>query len=238
LLLGAVACGALGLAQARAGDSAFTRRVEAGCEELEPCRTLVAEAERRMDECTFFCSGAAAGFRDARTQLHRAEERQAVRDHYRERERTERESRESLRAQKLDAWQRREKTRAEVAEREHRERLELERLRQDHADQRRLEERARRAHYFTSLGPEGRDKRLKRCLALGERCDGLALELVEAATDDAEKRSLGELNEGVTHEARRAEPEPRLEEARRSRNAPAFAGEAPEDVLPVSAPSS
>jgi hypothetical protein len=197
VLLGVAVCAALAIAQVRAGDSAFARRVASGCEELEPCQVLRAEAERRMDACTFFCGGLAAQFREARAMLHRAEERRAVSDHYRERERAEREGLELVRAQKLDEWQRREASRAEAAARDHRERLELERLRQAHLDRRVAEERARRARYFASLGPEGRKKRLKRCLDTADRCDALALELVESTSDAAEKRKLGELNEGV-----------------------------------------
>jgi hypothetical protein len=197
LLLAVAVCGALVYVTARADDSAFARRVASGCEELAPCQTLQAEAERRMDACAFFCGGVAAQYREVRGLLHRAEERQAVRDHYRERDRTEREARELANARKLDERQRRKAANAESAEREHRERLELERLRQTHFDRRLLEERTRRARYFASLGREGRENRLKRCLKSADGCDALALELVESAADDAEKRALGDLNEGV-----------------------------------------
>jgi hypothetical protein len=196
-LLAAAVCGAVAYAGARADDSAFARQVASGCEELAPCQALEAEAERRMDACTFFCGGVAAQYREVRGLLHRAEERQAVREHYRERDRTEREARELANARKLDEWQRRKAANAESAAREHGERLELERLRQAHFDRRVLEERARRARYFASLGPEGRENRLKRCLKSADSCDALALELVESAADDAEKRALGDLNEGV-----------------------------------------
>jgi hypothetical protein len=198
LLLAGAVCGALVYVAERADDSAFARRVAAGCEELAPCRTLEAEAERRMATCAFFCGGVAAEYREVRGLLHRAEERQAVREHYRERNRTEREARERINAQKLDEWQRRKAASAESAAREREERLELERLRQAHFDRRLLEERTRRARYFASLGAEGREKRLKRCLKSADSCDALALELVESAADDAEKRALGDLNEGVT----------------------------------------
>lgn len=181
----------------RAGDAGFERRMASGCEELEPCRALEAEAERRVQACAFFCGGLAAQHREVRAWLHRAEERRAVRDHYRERERAEREGRELARAQKLSDWQRREAARAESAAREHRERLELERLRQAHLERRLAEERSRRTRYFAALGPEGRESRLKRCLKTQGGCDALALELVESAADDAERRALGDLNEGV-----------------------------------------
>jgi hypothetical protein len=196
LLVGAV-CAALVHVAERVDDSTFARRVDAGCEELAPCRTLEAEAERRMDACAFFCGGVAAQYREVRGLLHRAEERQAVRDHYRERNRTEREARELANARKLDEWQRRKAASAELAAREREERLALERLRQAHFDRRLLEERTRRARYFASLGAEGRENRLKRCLKSADSCDALALELVESAADESEKRALGDLNEGV-----------------------------------------
>lgn len=239
LLLGAAVCGAVAIVSARADDSAFARRVASGCEELEPCRALEAEAERRMDACAFFCGGVAAQYRQVRAQLHRSEERRAVRDHYRERERTEHQRREKARAQKLDEWQRREAVRVESAEREHRQRLELERLRQAHVDRRLLEERARRTRYFAALGPEGRANRLRRCLSGAERCDALALELVESAADEAEKRSLGDLNEGVTPPApppparrREAQPETRSAEPESDGRPGETPSEAPEPGVP------
>jgi hypothetical protein len=200
-LLAGAAWASLALAVAHAGDSAFSRRIGAGCEELEPCQTLEAEAEQRVDECSFACGRAAAEYRAARLMRFRAEERRAVRDHYRERDRAEQLERQSQRTRSIDDWQRREAARAEEAERDRRHQVELERLRQAHVDRRLADERERRQRYYAALGPEGRAMRLERCLAGNERCDALVIDLLDATRDDAERRKLAERNEGVTHPA-------------------------------------
>jgi hypothetical protein len=198
-LLAAGAGAGATLAMSHAGDSAFSRRVAAGCEELEPCRSLEAEAERRMDGCSLWCGEAAAEHRAARLMRYRAEERLAVRAHYQERDRAERLEQQTQRARQVDDWQRREAARSDQAERERQHQLELERLRQAHVDRRIAEERQRRQGYYSALGPEGRTERLKHCLVGSERCDALVLDLLEAAAGDSERRKLAELNEGVRH---------------------------------------
>src|SRR5690606_38664202 len=45
---------------AHSGGAAFSRRVSAGCEELERCVSLEAEAARRRDACVLFCDREAA----------------------------------------------------------------------------------------------------------------------------------------------------------------------------------
>lgn len=202
------------------GDSAFSHRVAAGCEELEPCRSLEAEAERRMEGCSLMCGDTAAEYKAARLMRYRAEERLAVRAHYQERDRTERLERELQRARQVDDWQRREAARSDQAEREREHQLELERLRQAHVDRRLSEERQRRQNYYSALGPEGRAQRLKHCLAGSQRCDALVLDLLEAAAGDAERRKLAEQNEGVTHPAP-PKPKPRGPEEREAREAKA-----------------
>jgi hypothetical protein len=184
-------------ALAHAGDSAFSRRISAGCEELASCQSLEVEAERRMDQCALLCGRAAAEHEAARLLRFRAEERRAVREHYRLREDAELHQRDRERARQLDEWKRHEAARADEASRERQHRLELERLRQAHVDRQLSAERQRRASYYSALGAKGRAKRLERCLASSERCDGLALDLLEATESEAEKRSLAQLNEGV-----------------------------------------
>jgi hypothetical protein len=203
LFAGTVWAGAT-LAMTHAGDSAFSRRIAAGCEELQPCLSLEAEAEQRMDNCSLGCGRSAEEHRAARLMRFRAEERRAVRDHYRERDRAEQLERKAERARQLDDWQRRETARAEEADRDRRQQVELERLRQAHVDRRLAEERERRQSYYSALGPDGRAKRLEHCLAGNERCDPLVLDLLDATRDDAERRKLAELNEGVTHPAPKA----------------------------------
>jgi hypothetical protein len=213
-LLVAGAWGGAVLVHERAGDAAFSRRIAAGCEELEHCQQLEAEAEARVDRCSFACGVAASEYRAARVMRFRAEERRAVRDHYRERDRVERLERDMRRATRLDDWQRREAARAEEAERDRRHQLELERLRQAHADRRRAEERERRQSYFATLGREGRAKRLEHCLSVNERCDTLVLDLLDAARDDAERRELARRNEGFEPLTAKTTLAPKIREAR------------------------
>jgi hypothetical protein len=216
LLVGGAWAGAT-LVHERAGDSAFSRRIAAGCEELEHCQSLEAEAEERVDRCSFACGSAATEYRTARVMRFRAEERRAVRDHYRERERVERLERDMTRATRLDDWQRREAARAGEAERDRRHQLELEQLRQTHADRRRAEERERRQSYYATLGREGRAKRLEHCLSANGRCDALVLDLLDAARDDAERRELARRNEGILPAPAKTPPAARGREAPEAR---------------------
>lgn len=178
-----------------AEDSAFTRRVNAGCEELEACQRLEAAAEWRATDCFVGCAARAAEHRMARFLLYRAEERLAVRAHYRQREQAERLEQQTARAEQLDLWQRERAARRDTAEREHRRRLQLEQLKQDRLERRLAEERQRRVEYLALLGAEGRAKRLRRCVATPPGCALVISELLDAASTDAEKRSLAELHE-------------------------------------------
>ena len=192
------AAGALLSAGAHAGGVAFSGRIAAGCDELAECQSLESEAERRASECLVFCGRAAAEHRAARLMRYRVEERLAVRDHYRARERAEQLEQERARVRALDERQRRDSARAEEAAREQRERLELEQLRQAHVDRHLADERQRRVGYYAALGPEGRARRLERCLGQSESCDTLVLDLLEAARDDDERRALAQSNERMT----------------------------------------
>jgi hypothetical protein len=245
-VLGAAGWAGASALLAHSGDSAFSRRIGAGCEELEPCLSLEAEAERRLDACSLGCDRAAAQLTAARQMRFRAEERRAVREHYRERERTEEIERQRQLDERREQWQRERAARAEEAAREQHHRLELERLRQEHIDRRIAEERQRRVSYLSLLGPEGRALRLKRCLEKShERCDALALDLLDAARDDKERRALAEANEGIAPPAPRpkaepaAQPEARAEEASTVAPAPSVAGStAPAELAEAIPPSS
>jgi hypothetical protein len=217
-------------AQAQLGDATFSGRIQAGCEDLAPCQSLEAEAEHRLEQCRLFCGRAAVDYKTARLMRYRSEERRAVRDHYRERDRVERLEEEQLHAQKLDEWQRREAARVDQATREQRERLELERLRQEHIDRRIADERQRRATYYGALGPEGRALRLKRCLGNAEHCDGLVLDLLDAARDGAERRQLAELNEGVVPPPPKAKHDGKVIPAAPSAPVESSASAPPEDA--------
>lgn len=244
LVAGGAGWAAVTAAVAHSGGSAFSRRVSSGCEELEPCLSLEAEAERRRDACSLWCGREAAELAVVRQMRFRAEERRAVREHYRERDRVENVERQRRRDERREEWEREQRARAAEASREQRHRLELERLRQEHIDRRLAEERQRRVRYFTALGPEGRALRLERCVKKsGERCDALALDLLEATSDAAERRRLAEVNEGVAHAS--APPSaagtgamPAADDARPAVSAGQSPVEAPAASEPIALPSS
>ena len=167
-----------------------------------------------------FCGRAAAEHRATRLMRYRAEERRAVREHYRARERAEQLEQERSQARALDERQRREAVRAEDAEREQRARLELEQLRQAALDRRVADERERRLGYHAALGPEGRAQRLGRCLERHERCDALTLDLLAAAHDDGERRSLAQLNERMAAPPSDGAETPHAEHPDKPRDAP------------------
>ena len=204
LLAGTI--GALLSAGAHAGGVAFSGRIAAGCDELAACQSLEADAESRAADCLVFCGRAEAEHRAARLMRYRAEERRAVRDHYRARELAEQAERERAQAQARGERERRDSVRAQEAAREHRERLELEQLRQASLDRRVADERQRRVGYYAALGVEGRARRLERCLERHERCDALAIDLLDAARDEDERGELAQLNERVPKPRTNAPP--------------------------------
>jgi hypothetical protein len=178
-----------------AAEGALSERLSEGCEEIEPCRQLEAEAAQRLQVCWLGCGSEAAEHRMARSLRFRAEERSAVRAHYRQRDAAERSEQQSERERRLADWQREQAAHGADAEREQRERLDLERLRQERIDRRIQEERQRRIAYLVLLAPEARLQRLERCHAEKAGCDALVLDLVEAAQGADEKRKLAEQNE-------------------------------------------
>lgn len=178
-----------------ASNPDFSRRLSAGCEVLEDCQELEAEAEARAQRCWISCGREAAEVELARALRYRARERNAVREHYRQRDAAERDRAQAARAEQLDDWQREREARERASEREHSRQLELERLRQEHMTRRAAVERERRVSYFARLSSDGRAERLRRCHAARGACDVLVIELIDAAPDDVERRRLVELNE-------------------------------------------
>jgi hypothetical protein len=198
-LLGGLA--ALALWRLSADQDSFSERLSQGCEQVEPCRQLETESAHRVQSCWLACGRERSDHRMARSLRYRAEERSAVREHYRQRDDAERVEQQSEREQKLAEWQREQAAHRADAEREQRQRLELERLRQDRIDQRIQEERQRRVAYLALLAPEARAERLQRCHADKTEqpaCDALVLDLIEAAPQRAEKRELAELEERLS----------------------------------------
>lgn len=194
-LLAAGTCwAALGRGE-QAVDSAFSQRLSRGCEKVEPCRRLEALAERRVADCWGWCPGREAELRAARSLRYRAEERRAVREHYRQRAEAERGEQQRQRAQQLELRQRELAARNEAAEREHGRRLQLERLEQERLERRLSERRKRRVAYLGLLGVEGRARALRRCAATPAGCGEVISELLDAATGAQERRALAELHE-------------------------------------------
>jgi hypothetical protein len=182
-----------------ASDDSFSERLSEGCEPIEPCRQLETEAAQRVQSCWLGCGRELSEHRLARSLRYRAEERTAVRDHYRQRDDAERSEQQEERDQKLAAWQREQAAHNADAEREQRHVLELERVRQDRIDQRIADERQRRVAYLTLIGPEARSERLEHCRSEPAGCEALLLDLIEAAPEAAEKRKLAERNEKLAH---------------------------------------
>jgi hypothetical protein len=194
-----------------ADRDSLAQRLSEGCNTVDACRQLEAEASRREQSCWLGCAGSEGEHRLARSLRYRAEERSAVREHYRQREDAERSQRQQEREQRVANEQREHAARAALAEREQRERVELERLRQDRIDRRIAEERQRRVSYLALLEPAARVARLERCHAKKAGCDALVLDLIEAAVEPGEKRRLVALNEkllngGRGQQAERREP--------------------------------
>ena len=174
----------------RAQGEQFSLQLSAGCEDIEPCQALEAEAARRAQACWLGCGRELAEQREARLQRYRAEERSAVREHYRQRDDAERQAVQLEREHQLAERQRAEAARSALLEQEQQQRLELERLRQAQIDRRLLEERQRRVGYLALLGAQGRLERLRRCHADKAGCDTLILDLVDAAEPADEKQKL------------------------------------------------
>jgi hypothetical protein len=205
-------CAGLGSAAAwhqRTQGEQFALQLSAGCEEIEPCQKLEAEAARRTQACWVGCGREVAEQRVARLQRYRAEERSAVREHYRQREDAERNAEQLERERRLAERQREQAAKSALSEQEQRQRLELERLRQERIDRRVLEERQRRVGYLVLLGAEGRLERLRRCHAEKAGCEALILDLVEAASLADEKQKLAAENEKLLAGGARVASPPR-----------------------------
>jgi hypothetical protein len=203
------------------GQDSLAERLSEGCSDVEACRQLEAEAALREQSCWLGCGGSEAEHRLARALRYRAEERSAVREHYRQRDDAERNERQQQHDQRVAHEQREQAAQVARAEREQRERLELERLRQEHIDRRNAEERLRRVSYLALLEPAARSARLERCHVQRAGCDVLVLELIDAATEPDEKRKLVVLNEQLLHGGGRgAQRAPRKEQPAESVSAP------------------
>jgi hypothetical protein len=194
LLLSGLGSAAL-LVHAHTGSDGFERRLEAGCDELEPCQALEAEASERLTRCTLVCGREREQQREARHLLYRAEERRRVREHYRQSEALEGRRLESERERQIEDEERAQAARARVEERLRKDQLEAERLERERQEVRLAEQRARELRYASLLSPALREQRLTRCHERLAACDALVELLLDAASDDRERRRLVELNE-------------------------------------------
>jgi hypothetical protein len=191
-MLLALGVGARAWSVARAGDEF------AGCDDIDACHRVEIEAARRLAACWLGCEQERSAKRVAQLALARAEEQQAVREHYRQQDQAERRQRETEQRRVQADREHAEHERALQAEREQRGQLELEQLHEAAVDRRRAEERARWLGYLGLLGPEQREQRLRRCFAAKGQCDALIVDLAEAAPDASEKRHLATLHERLS----------------------------------------
>lgn len=193
-LLGGGAVAALVITPDSAGDG-LERLLAAGCDEVEPCRALEAEATARLGRCYLACGREREQQREARQLLHRAEERRRVREHYRQSAELEGRLAESARSRRIEDEQRVLAAQARVEERLRQEQLELEQAERARAEARAAEQRARELRYLTLMSAQAREQRLKRCHERLASCDALVELMLDAASDDRERRRLVEVNE-------------------------------------------
>ena len=84
-----------------ADPGSLAERLSDGCADLDACRQLEAEAALREQSCWLGCGRREAEHRFARSLRYRAEERSAVREHYRQRDDAERSERQLRHEQRV-----------------------------------------------------------------------------------------------------------------------------------------
>jgi dTMP kinase len=221
-LLGGGAGATLFVAQHARMDG-FERVLESGCDEVDSCKALEAEASARLGRCVVSCGREREHQREARHLLYRAEERRRVREHYRQSDALEGRIQETERERRIEDEERVLAAQARVEERHRKELLEVERAERERQDAKLAEQRARELRYLTLLSPAAREQRLKRCHEQLATCDALVELLLDAATDERERRRLVASNERALEDKREgvgrgelpsARSEPRAEEPR------------------------
>ena len=209
LLLAGAAAAAVLVTGHTEGDG-FERLLAAGCDEVEPCHALEAEASERLARCGVSCEEERAQQREARQLLYRAEERRRVREHYRQSAELEGRIQDSARSRRIEDEQRVLAAQARAEERLRKEQLESEQAERERAAARAAEQRARELRYLTLMSPRSREQRLKRCHERLASCDALVELMLDAAQDDRERRRLVEINERALEDKHRG---PELEAA-------------------------
>jgi hypothetical protein len=191
-------------------DDGFRARVARGCDSVEHCERLAADAEIRAQTCRpntigyVRCSDAQTDIINARVLL------QGARD--------QRTQRQQARVEQ----QRKEKERAEAVEKRTRDREEAERLRVESEKRARAEREVQaretekallteeaEAERLKLLGRAGRDRELRLCYkAAKESCRSLLQALLGVADSDSEKRALVSLDQQLAGRALDAGPRP------------------------------
>jgi hypothetical protein len=193
-LLGGLGLGGV-LVSGHTGRDGFERLLEAGCDEVEPCKALEAEASERLARCAVSCGRERDQQREARHLLYRADERRRVREHYRQSEALEGRIQESERERRIEDEERVLAVQARAEEHLRKEQLAAEHAERERQEARLAEQRARELRYLSLLSPAAREQRLARCHERLATCDALVELLLDAAPDERERRKLVELNE-------------------------------------------
>jgi hypothetical protein len=173
----------------------LSRRLAQGCEDVEQCQALAADAALQLGECWLGCEGERAHDRAARLLVLHAQERRRVRDHYRQSDALEDRIMQGERERRAEDEQRLLAARAALDERRYQRQLEEQRAEREAEQQRLAEQRAKELRYLGLLSPDGRELRLRRCHQGFGSCDGLLELLLDAAGNERERRQLADLNE-------------------------------------------
>lgn len=192
LLGGVVLC--VALFRAHVSTDRVADRVQAGCLDVDDCRSLVYVAETSSESCWIACDARSELVAQARVRFRQALELQA----HRERQRQDDAYEHTLDARRRDAAAKLDHEHAqrlEELDRQHRHELavldaETERLRDEKS---RLQQQ--RVSYLRQLSREQRSARLGACHDRGVACDDLVVSLSEAAANDAERSELIDAHE-------------------------------------------
>lgn len=202
-----VACGLV--FHSRITTSRVAERLDAGCFDVDDCRTLVAVSEAARDSCWLDCSRASSLVTASRSQFRAALERAAQQERVRqdrafESAVAERHAAENARA---DAAHRR---RLDEMERQQRHALQLLEAEAEQLRREKSESETRRVAYLKQLTREQRLRRLHACHAQGTHCEDLVAALTSAAASESERAALIEVREAFVTGT--AVPTPRAQE--------------------------
>ncbi len=198
------------LIHTHAATSRVAARLDAGCYDVDDCRTLVAISEATRDSCWLDCQHLASMVAAARSQFRSSLERAAQQEQVRqdrafESAVAERHAAESARADEAH------RRRLDEMERQQRHALQLLEAEAEQLRHQKSELQTQRVAYLKQLTREQRLRRLHACHQQGANCDDLIAALTEAAATESERTTLIELREsfvtgGAVPAARAPEP--------------------------------